>query len=129
MTTRPGDAAVASFSPGVAAARQRAGLGGLARGGLLNLIGAAVSAVTGVLDKVGRPAVQLVAVVLAATTGSVTLLTVAWAAPWVACAALAGWWLARLQRPARAAGLPPADRAMWIGFWRFTGPRAVTSIV
>lgn len=261
MTASPGDAAVASLSPGVAAARQRAGLGGLARGGLLNLIGAAVSAVTGVLlvlaitralpkhsagvffaltsvfliaemiarlgtgtglvwaisrarglgrpergpallrvaltpvvalsvlmaavllltagplaemlagssgsgaatairvlavllplttvsdtlvaatrgygtmlptvllDKVGRPTVQLVAVVLAAATGSVALVTVGWAAPWVACAALAGWWLMRLQRPARAAGHPDADRTMWNGFWRFTGPRAVTSIV
>ena len=261
MTASPGDAAVASFSPSTAAARQRAGLGGLARGGLLNLIGAAVSAITGVLvvlavtralpkqsagiffaltsvfliaemiarlgtgtglvwaisrtrglgqpergpafvrvaltpvvalsvvmavvllalaeplgslithdsvdgaatairvlavllplttvsdtlvaatrgyatmrptvliDKVGRPSVQLAAVVVAAMTGSVALLSVAWAAPWIACAALAGWWLLRLQRPARAAGHPRAERAMWGEFWRFTGPRGVTSVV
>jgi O-antigen/teichoic acid export membrane protein len=87
---------------------------------------------TVVLDRVGRPLLQLGLVVLAVAGGSLTVLTTVWAAPWVACAALAGWWLLRSERPAaRAAGGrdPVAEPLPWREFWRFTGPRAATSVV
>jgi O-antigen/teichoic acid export membrane protein len=90
---------------------------------------------TVLLDKAGRPLLQLLAVVaVAGGVGSVAALSVAWAAPWLVTAVLAGWWLHRLHR---ASGRPPvADGPIaagaigaWREFWAFTGPRAVTSIV
>lgn len=82
------------------------------------------------LDRVGRPVLQLVVVVLAAATGSVAALTTAWAAPWVLSAVLAGWWLLRLQRPdAPAVPARPREARPWREFWSFTAPRAVTSVV
>jgi O-antigen/teichoic acid export membrane protein len=86
---------------------------------------------TVVLDGVGRPVIQLIAVTLAVTSGSLAALSAAWAAPWAVCALLAGWWLLRLQRPAGRPGLAalaPEPRP-WREFWSFTGPRAATSVV
>lgn len=82
---------------------------------------------TVLLDRLGRPLLQLGAVALVAATGSVALVVTAWAAPWVLCALAAAWWLRRLHRKGGA------DRSRvalpWAEFWRFTGPRAVTSVV
>jgi O-antigen/teichoic acid export membrane protein len=85
---------------------------------------------TVVLDGVGRTVVQLVAVVLVVTSGSLAALTAAWATPWVVCAVLAGWWLVRLQRARRGTvARPSVQPRPWREFWSFTGPRAATSVV
>ncbi|MGY2002138.1 oligosaccharide flippase family protein [Blastococcus sp. SYSU DS1024] len=85
---------------------------------------------TVVVDKVGRPVVQLAAVAAVAAGGSVVAVTTAWAAPWVLSALAAGWWLARLQRPHAAPRTGPrVGPGTWREFWVFTGPRAVTSVV
>ena len=82
---------------------------------------------TVLLDRLGRPLLQLGAVALVAATGSLALLATAWAVPWVLTALAAAWWLRRLQ-PRAAAGRAAGPRP-WADFWRFTGPRAVTSVV
>lgn len=87
---------------------------------------------TVVLDRVSRPVIQLVAVFLVVTTGSLVALTTAWAAPWIVCAILAACWLARLQRPtetARSSAAHSAQPAPWREFWSFTAPRAAASVV
>lgn len=87
---------------------------------------------TVVLDSVGRTVVQLLAVALVVTSGSLAVLSVAWAAPWAVCAVLAGGWLLRLQRPHAGAAPAPSGRLRtwpWREFWSFTAPRAVTSVV
>jgi O-antigen/teichoic acid export membrane protein len=85
---------------------------------------------TVLLDRVGRPLLQFAAVFVAAVTGSVAVLSVGWAAPWVLCAAGAAIWLLRLQRPVRKLGTAEGpDGRTWREFWTFTGPRALTSVV
>jgi O-antigen/teichoic acid export membrane protein len=95
---------------------------------------------TVLIDRIGRPLVQLAAVVLAALGGSLAVLCAAWALPWVLSALLAAWWLARVQHrsaarataaePAAAeAAAPEESHRPWREFWTFTGPRAVTTIV
>ncbi|HEX5017582.1 MAG TPA: oligosaccharide flippase family protein, partial [Actinomycetes bacterium] len=55
---------------------------------------------TAVLDRIGRPAAQLVLTLVAALMGSVIAATVAWAVPYFVLSALAWWWLARhMRRP------------------------------
>ena len=80
------------------------------------------------LERVLRPLLQLGLVALAAG-GSVVALAGAWAVPWLVTAGLAAWWLTRLDR----AVLPPVPDApaerVAREFWRFTAPRAVTSVV
>ena len=81
------------------------------------------------LDRVLRPLLQLGLVGLAVGT-STGALAAAWALPWLLSALLGWWWLSRLDRvllPPRPAGeaLPRVGGQ----FWRFTGPRAVTSVV
>jgi O-antigen/teichoic acid export membrane protein len=85
---------------------------------------------TVIVDRVGRPGLQLVAVALVATAGSAAALSVAWAAPWALAAMFGGWWLVHLQRTR----LPDATsddgpHRVWHEFWSFTGFRAATSIV
>jgi O-antigen/teichoic acid export membrane protein len=82
---------------------------------------------TVVLDRVGRPLLQLALVVLAVAGGSLTLLTTLWALPWALCAGLAAVWLRRSHRTRPAPAAP--EPLPWREFWRFTGPRAVTSVV
>jgi O-antigen/teichoic acid export membrane protein len=82
---------------------------------------------TVLLDRLGRPLLQLLAVALVAATGSVALVVTAWAGPWVLCALAAAWWLRRLQPGSRADR--PRTALPWAEFWRFTGPRALTSVV
>jgi O-antigen/teichoic acid export membrane protein len=83
---------------------------------------------TVVLDRVLRPVLQ-VALVAAAAGGPLVVLAGAWAAPWVASAVLAWCWLARLDRLHLPPAATPPTRGDWRAFWRFTGPRAVTSVV
>lgn len=81
------------------------------------------------LDKVTRPVLQLVLVALAALSGSVWLLSGAWALPWVGSALLGVWWLRHLNRslPRRDVDAVPA-RATWREFWGFTWARGVNSV-
>jgi O-antigen/teichoic acid export membrane protein len=91
------------------------------------------------LDRVGRPLLQVGLVAIAVTGGSTAVLAGAWALPWAVSAALAWWWLLRLDRllhagrhnaegagtEERADGTEPAP---WREFWAFTAPRAVNSL-
>lgn len=85
---------------------------------------------TVLIDRLGRSVLQLTAVALVVTTGSLVALSAAWALPWVLSALLAAWWLARrLRGSASPAPRPARDRTVWREFWGFTAPRALTSIV
>jgi O-antigen/teichoic acid export membrane protein len=93
---------------------------------------------TVVLDRIGRPLLQLGLVAVAVTGTSTALLAGAWALPWAVSAGIAWWWLVRLGqqlhagRHSAAAQPPDVDRdepaAPWREFWAFTGPRAVNSL-
>ncbi len=84
------------------------------------------------LDKVGRSGLQLVlvGVAVAATGGSLALVTGAWAVPWAASALLAWLWLQRLSRglPRLEASARRPRRDVRREFWGFTWPRAVNSL-
>jgi O-antigen/teichoic acid export membrane protein len=111
---------------------------------------------TVVVDKLGRSSGQLIAVLIAVSAGSAALLAPLWAVPYVFSAA-AGWYCLRriwrtqeshtVRQPA-ASGRPdraenPAFRAdsgarsagvgvgsaTFGGFWRFTTPRALATLV
>jgi O-antigen/teichoic acid export membrane protein len=85
---------------------------------------------TVVIERIGRPAVQLGLVALVAAGGALELVSGAWALPWVCTAGLAGWWLVRLGRDLPGAGSPVGGmRATWREFWGFTWARAVNSVV
>jgi O-antigen/teichoic acid export membrane protein len=88
------------------------------------------------VEQLGRPALQLLLVLVAVGVGSGTAF--AWALPYVPAAVLAWIWLRRLtarlapEEAGSVAGAPVgAEREAGepIGaFWRFTWPRAVTSV-
>lgn len=83
------------------------------------------------LDLVARPALQLgLTVLVLALHAPLAWLAVAWAAPYLPEMLAALFWLHAVRRRDRSAatsttgaGLGTAD------FWKFTGPRAVTSVV
>ena len=81
---------------------------------------------TVVLERVGRPLVQLALVAVALVSGSVAVVAGAWVLPWVVTAVLAWRWLSRLQRHLPAPERP--SRGTWREFWSFTWPRAVNSL-
>lgn len=99
----------------------------LSEGLLAGTRGLGVMRTTVLLERLGRMALQLVLVVIAAGTGSVLLLALAWAVPYVPTVALAARSLHRMtpQGSRRTAEGAPSRRA----FWRFTAPCAVTSLV
>lgn len=87
-----------------------------------------------VLERLARPGMQLVAVVgvgLLVVAGA-GVVTAAWALPHLVLAVAAVAWARSLRRRReRAAGVTAPERATradWWEFWRFTGPRAVTSV-
>jgi O-antigen/teichoic acid export membrane protein len=81
---------------------------------------------TVVLDRIVRPAAQLVLLGAVWLSGSATTLFAAvWAAPYVPVALLAGYALARLAKPETQ----PDSGTFGAGaFWRFAAPRAVASL-
>ncbi len=83
---------------------------------------------TVLLDRIGRPIVQvgLAALVLGAGMGAVAV-TGAWAVPYGITVLIAGFWLWRLVR--RAGAQESARPGLRKEFWRFNGPRAITSVV
>lgn len=84
--------------------------------------------VNAAVELIGRPLLQLllVAAVLPAHHGVVTAL--AWGAPYAVAAALAAraWSRRRAALPPAPQGEPAPDAA---AFWRFTAPRALTSVI
>lgn len=77
---------------------------------------------TVMIEMIGRPLAQLVAVAVVAPTGSVVGTALAWATPYAGAALLSH----RAWR--RLAPTAPASRHLE-GFWRFTAPRALTSVL
>jgi O-antigen/teichoic acid export membrane protein len=83
---------------------------------------------TVLLDRIGRPVVQVVLAVLVIGAGlGAVAVTGAWVAPYAITVVVAGWWLLRMVR--HAGPQDPAPEGTRREFWRFTGPRAVTSVV
>lgn len=86
------------------------------------------------LERLARPTLHLVAVgaVGVAAAAGAGVVTAAWAAPYLLLAGCAWVWTRQIrQRLEQAAGVQapaPATRADWVAFWRFTAPRAVTSV-
>jgi O-antigen/teichoic acid export membrane protein len=80
------------------------------------------------VEQIARPTVQLVLVLVALQIGTGAAL--AWALPYLLAAAVAWCWLRRLLvRPGRTASTDTGSEPQMAGtFWRFTGPRAVTSV-
>ena len=87
--------------------------------------GLGTMAPTALLDRIGRPAAQLVLTVAAAAMGSIVAVTAAWALPYLVLVVVAGVWLTRRSRGEAAAHDPALRR----DFWVFTWPRAITSVV
>jgi O-antigen/teichoic acid export membrane protein len=113
---------------------------------------------TVMVDRIGRPILQLAGIGVAAAAGSTALLAPLWALPYVPAACAVWLWFHRIQRraqPARPAALVspvkviptavpvpvPAPPARWapgqaasaatpepLRFWRFTGPRGLAAL-
>jgi O-antigen/teichoic acid export membrane protein len=91
---------------------------------------------TVLLDRVLRSGLQMLligAVGVAAlwTTGSLPMLALAWAAPYLPVTVLAAYALRRIYRVGRPPGVtthPAERRGLRRNFWRFTGPRALASV-
>jgi O-antigen/teichoic acid export membrane protein len=90
---------------------------------------------TAILDRIARPAAQLVLTVFAALIGGVLTVTVAWALPYFGLVLIAAWWLTRQVRfsvshaDASIEAPPDPHLALRKDFWTFTWPRAITSVV
>lgn len=78
------------------------------------------------VDRILRPTLQLLLIFVVAVLGSAPLLSAAWAGPYLPAAALAVFALFRIFR--RLARDPSPAVTDWVGFWRFTTPRAVASV-
>jgi O-antigen/teichoic acid export membrane protein len=102
---------------------------------------------TVVVDRIGRPILQLAGIGVAAAAGSTALLAPLWALPYVPAACAMWLWFRHIQRrtgPARPAtsatpvlvpaarggprhAVPAATREP-LRFWRFTGPRGLAAL-
>lgn len=84
---------------------------------------------TVLVEKIGRPLVQLVGVTAAALTGNLLLLAVAWALPYLPAALLSLLAVRRLQErlapPNQAA--PSIDR-LGRAYWQYSLPRALSGV-
>lgn len=85
------------------------------------------------IERLGRTGLQLLGVGLAALLGlsAATALPLAWALPYLPAAVIALVWLFRLVRRAERATAPETRVGVRdeIGpYWRYTGPRALTSL-
>lgn len=85
---------------------------------------------TVLVEKVCRPALQLGLLAVALLAAGTTVDTVAWSAPYLASAALAACWLSRVDSTHRmvAARPGPVPERLAAAFWRFTAPRALSSV-
>lgn len=84
---------------------------------------------TVVVDKIGRPVLQLLFVSVALLAGWKSGLGPAWVAPYILSALAAVWMLERIGVPRRAPRRwIETQRAVRAEFWRFTGPRAAAGV-
>lgn len=92
---------------------------------------------TVLVEKLGRPVLQLLLVIASGLFGAgAILLPLAWAGPYLPAAIAAAVWMSlltlRATRGPRTDPEPPADAAATAeataGFWRFTGPRALAGV-
>ena len=99
---------------------------------------------TVMVDRIGRPVLQLAGIGVAAFAGSAALLAPLWALPYVPAACVVWLWfrhIRRRQEPTTAAivttsmptgsGTPPAESTGGptpLHFWRFTAPRGVAAL-
>ncbi|MYR32176.1 oligosaccharide flippase family protein [Nocardiopsis alba] len=87
---------------------------------------------TVLVDRVGRPLAQLALVGMIALTGSVGLLALAWAGPYLPAAVLAWFWVGRLVRRSvpESVAVPPDDEGPVTParFWAFSLPRALGGV-
>jgi O-antigen/teichoic acid export membrane protein len=86
---------------------------------------------TVVVDRIGRPILQLAGIGVAAAAGSTALLAPLWALPYVPAACAVWLWFHRIQRRASPASpVTPAPQATRepLRFWRFTGPRGLAAL-
>lgn len=84
---------------------------------------------TVVVEKIGRPAVQLVLVAAAVLVGT-HFLVVGWALPYAPAAVLAAYWMRQQRRKqeAKASGEESAPADLTRAYWRFTAPRAMSGL-
>jgi O-antigen/teichoic acid export membrane protein len=82
---------------------------------------------TVLVDRIGRPVLQLAGVAAVAAAGSVALLAPLWALPYLPAACLVWLWLRRIQQR-QLRSEPPAGEPQPLGFWRFTGPRGLAAL-
>jgi O-antigen/teichoic acid export membrane protein len=99
---------------------------------------------TVLVDRIGRPLLQLAGITAAAATGGAALLAPLWALPYLPAAVVVWLWLGRIRRRQRRShrrGAPPgpplprplppsrpAAPEQPLGFWRFTGPRGLAAL-
>jgi O-antigen/teichoic acid export membrane protein len=87
---------------------------------------------TVMVDRIGRPLLQLVGTGVAAAAGSAALLAPVWALPYVPAAFIVWLWFRRIQLRAGTAGAGPAvdhpGQPEPLRFWRFTGPRGLATL-
>jgi O-antigen/teichoic acid export membrane protein len=84
---------------------------------------------TVLVEKMGRPVLQLALVWLAVVAGWHASLPMAWVAPYAAALVAAFWMLHRLGVPRRAPRRRYAtQRRVSAEFWKFTAPRAVAGV-
>jgi O-antigen/teichoic acid export membrane protein len=82
---------------------------------------------TVVVDRIGRPILQLAGVGVAAAAGSTALLAPLWALPYVPAACAVWLWFRRIQHRGPRDTVPAATREP-LRFWRFTGPRGLAAL-
>lgn len=91
---------------------------------------------TVVVEKIGRPGVQLALVVVAAFVGT-NFLVVGWALPYAPAAILAALWMRQLRRrqkgraeqaATQAAATEEAPADLTRTYWKFTAPRAMSGL-
>ncbi len=83
---------------------------------------------TVLVDRIGRPVLQLAGVAAAALAGSAVLLAPLWALPYIPAACVAGLWLHRIQRRSGWPGQAAPKGSEPLRFWRFTGPRGLAAL-
>lgn len=82
-----------------------------------------------VVEQIGRPLLQLLLVGVVLFPSLAGLLTWAWAFAYAPAAVVAWFWWQRLHRRGQHDAPPPTPAAgTHMEFWRFSGPRALTSV-
>lgn len=80
------------------------------------------------LELISRPLIQLALVIVVAATGSNVALGAAWGLPYVLAAVLGWLWWRRLMTEMRTPTTTEPAPHLRRDFWKFSGPRALTSV-